>query len=79
MKRFLGDAVPYLLIVAIAALVVFGIPLFKPALASGGDLENCEPWRKAGQWTMYACEEDWELGVICIHSDSGFMSCKWAE
>lgn len=42
-------------------------------------IPDCEPWRKAGQWTMYTCEEDWELGVQCIHSDSGFMDCKWDE
>lgn len=49
------------------------------ATAAPEPAEECVPWRTAGQWTMYACAEDWELGVTCIHSDSGFMSCKWEE
>lgn len=34
MKRFLIDALPYLAIIAIAAIVAFGVPLFAPVQAA---------------------------------------------
>lgn len=64
-----------LIFLAFAVVVALG----QPVQAAPVDVEDCTPWRQAGQWTMYACEEDWELGVQCIHSDSGFMDCKWED
>lgn len=51
-------------------------PQVAAPLATATPVTSCPEWRKAGKWTMQICE-DWELGVTCIHSDSGFMSCKW--
>lgn len=49
----------------------------RTASADGQEpVPTCEPHFASGGWLVRLCE-DWELGVTCLHSDSGFMSCKW--
>lgn len=42
--------------------------------AASEPVQACQPWGKAGQWTLYKCEGD--DGILCLHSDSGFMQCR---
>lgn len=69
------------LIVIVALLLLLGALAYANASVSAAppDVENCEPWRKAGQWTLYKCAgEDW-TEPTCVHSDSGMMYCRWED
>ena len=49
----------------------------KPLQGSLEPPQDCPLWCTAGDWELYLCPEDWDAGVTCVHSQSGFMSCRW--